>query len=88
MKKFAFALAGAAALTLAACSSGEQDTLENADMNQTVDMNVPDANAAADAEAAALGTQQEQLESENALNAVEDNATNPSDAEEQNVAGM
>jgi len=40
------------------------------------------ANDAANAEAAALGTQEQQLEQENAA------ASNPSDEQEQNVAGM
>ena len=42
--------------------------------------------AANNAEAEALGTQQQQLEAQNAANA--DNTTNPGDADEQNVSGM
>jgi hypothetical protein len=41
------------------------------------------ANDAANAEADALGNQEQQLEDENA-----DNTVNPSDAQEQNVSGM
>ena len=44
------------------------------------------ANDAANAEAAALGNQQNQLENENA--AAADNTSNPSDDQEQNVSGM
>jgi hypothetical protein len=42
------------------------------------------ANDAANAEAAALGAQQQQLENQSAA----DNGVNPSDAQEQNVSGM
>ena len=89
MKMRVFALAGATALMLTACSGGDQDAVNNAEMNQTgADLNgLADdaANDAANAEAAALGTQQEQLEQENA---VDDNTVNPADADEQNVSGM
>ena len=87
MKMRVFALTGAAALALAACSSGNEDTVDNAEMNQpAADLNgLADdaANDAANAEAEALGNQQEQLEQENA-----DNTVNPADADEQNVSGM
>ena len=89
MKMRVFALTGAAALTLAACSSGNEDAVENAEMNQpAADLNgLADdaANDAANAEAAALGNQLEQLNEENA---VDDNTVNPADADEQNVSGM
>lgn len=90
MKRLAFVLTGVAALTLTACRGNNQDTLQNAELNQ------PSAEAldeqanqaaldAANAEAAALGSQQQALEEQNA--AVEE-ATSPSDADEQNVSGM
>jgi hypothetical protein len=89
MKKFVFALAGTAALSLSACNSSNQDTVQNAEMNQpAADLNQLSDDAASDAansEAAALGTQQNQLENENAA---ADDTINPSDAEEQNVSGM
>ena len=88
MKRLNFALVGAAALALAACSSNNQDAVENAEMNQPAaelnDLSSDAANDAANAEAAALGTQQQQLENE----ATADNTTNPADADEQNVSGM
>lgn len=88
MKRLAFALAGVTALALAGCSSSNQDQVNNAEMNQpsAEDLNQLSsdaANDAANAEAAALGAQEQQLENESA-----DNTVNPSDAQEQNVAGM
>ena len=88
MKRLVFALTGAAALTLAACGSSNQDQVSNAELNQpTADLN-EQANEAAmqAAEDAALGNQQAQLNQENA--AAKENVVNPSDAQEQNVSGM
>ena len=89
MKKFAFALVGTTALALAACNNSNQDSVENVEMNQPPtelnDLSSDAANDAANAEAAALGTQQQQLEQENA---VADNTANPVDEDEQNVSGM
>jgi hypothetical protein len=88
MKRLVFALTGAAALTLAACGSSNQDQVGNAELNQpTADLN-EQANEAAmqAAEDAALGNQQAQLNQENA--AAKENVVNPSDAQEQNVSGM
>jgi hypothetical protein len=88
MKKLAFALTGAAALGLAACSGNNQDAVDNAEMNQPAaelnELSNEAAMDAANAEAAALGNQQQQLEQENAA----DNAATPTDEQEQNVAGM
>jgi hypothetical protein len=90
MKRLAFALTGAAAVTLAACSGNNQDTVQNAEMNQPSaeqlnELSNQAAMDAANAEAAALGAQQQQLEHENAAL---DNAVNPAEADEQNVNGM
>ena len=87
MKRLAFALAGAAALTLAGCNSSNQDQVNNAELNQPtadeLNQAASDAaNDAANAEAAALGQQQQQLEANTTT------ADNPDDAQEQNVAGM
>ena len=91
MKRLAFVLSGATALVLSACSGNNEDSLQNAEMNQpnSDELNQLSNQAAIDAanaEAEALGTQQQQLENENA--AAEDDATNPTDADEQNVSGM
>jgi len=89
MKLRVFALTGAAAMALGACSSNNEDAVNNAEMNQPAsDLNALSndaANDAANAEAEALGAQQQQLEQENA---VADNTVNPEDADEQNVSGM
>jgi hypothetical protein len=86
MNKLVFALAGAA-LALGACSSGgdEGDNVLNAAATEDLNQSASDAANAADAEAAALGDQLNQLENTPATNEpVEDT----SDAQEQNVAGM
>lgn len=84
MNKLIFALAGAT-LTLAACSGGGD--ADNAAMNEpsSDELNQAASDAANDAEAAALGDQLNQLEN---TPATTDTAANPSDAQEQNVAGM
>lgn len=85
MKKLVFVVTGVAALTLAACGRGNQDVVDNAEMNQpAADLNELSNEAAVDAEAAALGNEQQQAEE----NAIEDNTVNPTDAQEQNVSGM
>ena len=89
MKKLVFIVTGIAALGLAACSGNNQDAVNNAEVNQPAaeDLNQlsTDAANAANAEAAALGNQQAQLNSENAA---ADDTTNPTDEQEQNVSGM
>ena len=91
MKRLAFAIGGAAVLSLGlalgACSGSNQDAVNNAEVNQpsAEDLNqlsTDAANDAANAEAAALGNQQAEL------NAATDNTTNPTDEQEQNVSGM
>ena len=89
MKRLVFAFTGAAALSLSACSGNNQDQVTNTEMNQPsgdeLNQSAMDAaNDAANAEAAALGAQQQELENQSAA----DDAANPSDAQEQNVSGM
>jgi ABC-type oligopeptide transport system substrate-binding subunit len=86
MKRLTFALAGTAALLVAACSGNNQDQVNNAELNQagTEDLNALANDAATNnAEAQALGTQQDQLNQQ-----ADDNTVNPADADEQNVSGM
>ena len=88
MKKLSFAVIGAVALMTGACSGGNDDQVNNAEMNQTgAELNDIANDAAANAaEAQNLAAQQQQLEANNAE--ATDNTVNPEDADEQNVSGM
>ncbi len=89
MKKLTFAVIGGMALLTCACNRGNEDQVDNAQMNQTGTELNDIANDAANnaAEAEALGAQQQQLEANNVAQST-DNTVNPKDADEQNVAGM
>ena len=86
MKKLTFVLVGSLALLAAACSRGNEDQVNNADMNQygAEDLNNLAADAANNAEAEALGNQLNELNQEDSA----DNTDSPTDADEQNVSGM
>ena len=85
MKRLTFALASAATLLLAACGGGNQDQVNNAEMNQAGADNLNElANEAATNETQVLGNQQEALNQETSS----DTTVNPEDADEQNVSGM
>jgi hypothetical protein len=88
MKYLSFAAIAGAALLTAACGRGNEDQVNNAEMNQTGTEQLNDlANeAAANAEAESLANQQQQLNAENAASA--DNSADSDDEQEQNVAGM
>ena len=88
MKKLAFVLVGAGALLTTACNKGNEDQVNNAEMNQPAPELNALANEAANTanEAEALNTQAQNLANE--ANAVSDNTVNPKDADEQNVSGM
>jgi hypothetical protein len=90
MKRLVFAVVGTAALALAACNNTNQDVVQNAELNQpnTDELNELANQAAMDAanaQAAARSAQEHAMQLENAAT---DNATNPTDAQEQNVSGM
>ena len=94
MKKFAFALVGAASIALAGCGGQGDDSLaENAQENlegQAENLDALAGNAATDAEAEALGNQAEQLrdEGENREEAIDEaDVTNAAEAD-QAVNGM
>ena len=88
MKKFGFALVGAASLALAGCSGKNDDSLNNAEnMDAASNLNALSNQAANDAEAEALGNQAAQLNQEGNGAADELNASSDSKADE-NVSGM
>jgi hypothetical protein len=94
MKKLGFVVVGSAALALAACGSNNADQLNEVEA-QNVEANVLNdlADNAANAEIEALGTQDQQLEAENAADAQTNlevppsNVTDPSQVEDD-VQGM
>ena len=87
MKRLAFALVTGSALLVAACNDGNQDQVNNAELNQPAAELNELANDAANiaSEAEALNNQAQNLQNE-AANA--DDAVSPADADEQNVSGM
>jgi len=90
MKRLAFVIVGTAAFTLAACNRGNEDAVQNAELNQpNAELNEIANQAAMDAanaEAQILADQQNALNAENA--AAQDKTVNPREADEQNVSGM
>ncbi len=93
MKKFAFALVGAASIALAGCGGQGDDTLgENVQENmeaQAENIDALAANAGTDAEAEALGNQADQLrnEGDQAEEAIDDADVNAAEVD-QAVNGM
>ncbi len=90
MKRLAFVTIGAAVLALGACNKGSEDTVQNAELNQPAAEQLNDL-----ANQAAMDAANEQAAAQNNIanevheqNAVIENVTNPTDAEQQNVAGM
>jgi hypothetical protein len=90
MKRLAFVTVATATLALAGCNRGNEDAVNNAELNQpNAELNEIANQAAMDAanaEAAALASQQNLLNAENA--AAQDNTVNPREADEQIVSGM
>ena len=89
MKRLAFVIVGTAAFTLAACNRGNEDAVQNAELNQPAAEQINElanqaAMDAANAQAAANSAKQ----ASNELNAAAENVTNPREADEQNVSGM
>ena len=90
MKRLAFVAIGAAVLALGACNKGSEDTVQNAELNQPApeQLNELANQAAMDAandQAAALNSMANDVKEQNAT---VENVTNPTDEEQQNVAGM
>lgn len=83
MKRLVFLIGGAAALALGACSSNNQDAVNNAELNQPA---ADDLNTLANQAASNADTNAVNQADQNA--AAEDNSTNPTDAIENNVDAM
>ena len=83
MNKLAFALVGAASITLAACSQDRADENAAANAEATENLDALAGEAANDAEAEALGNQAAQLNAaaEELANASDDVETNASEAD-------
>lgn len=90
MKRLAFVTIGAAVLALGACNKSSEDTVQNAELNQPAAEQLNElANQAAMDAANEQAAAQNNIENEvQEQNAVIENVTNPTDAEQQNVAGM
>jgi polyhydroxyalkanoate synthesis regulator phasin len=90
MKRLAFVTIGLAALTLAACNKGNQDAVQNAELNQpeTDQLNELANQAAMDAAENQAAAQNQINKAVNEQNAAIDNTVNPQEADEQNVSGM
>ena len=89
MKRLAFVTIVTASLVLAGCNKGNEDVVNNAELNQPQsDLNEIANQAAMDAansQAAAQSNIQNAVQQENAS---VDNTVNPREADEQNVSGM
>ena len=89
MKRLAFVTIATTALALAGCNRGNEDAVQNAEINQPAAEQLNElanqaAMDAANAQAAANNAQA----AANEANAVADIAVNPQEADEQNVSGM
>ena len=89
MKRLVFLTVAAASLTLGACNRGNEDAVNNAELNQPEsDLNEIANQAALDAANEAAAAQNAMQQSANEQNAVVENVVNPAEADEQNVSGM
>jgi len=89
MKRLVFLTVAAASLTLGACNRGNEDAVNNAELNQPEsDLNEIANQAALDAANEAAAAQNAMQKSANEQNAVVENVVNPAEADEQNVSGM
>ena len=86
MKKLAFVTLGAASLALVACHRGNEDAVQNAELNQPDAEQLNDLSNQAAMDDNAEAPVNNTLQDENA--AAQDNTVNPKEADEQNVSGM
>ncbi|HKP34252.1 MAG TPA: hypothetical protein VJT70_05670, partial [Sphingomicrobium sp.] len=85
MKRLAFVTLGMASLALAACNRGNEDSVQNAELNQpnADQLNELANQAAMDAAANQAAAQNAINEAVEEQNATVENVTNPIDADEQ-----
>jgi len=89
MKKLTFVTVTAAVVALAACNKGNEDAVQNAELNQPAAEQLNElANQAAMDAANAQAAANNAMNAANELNAAADNTVNPHEADEQNVSGM
>ena len=89
MKRLAFVTIATASLALAGCNRGNEDVVNNAELNQPQsDLNEIANQAAMDAANAQAAAQANIQNATQQENASVDNAVNPKEADEQNVSGM
>jgi|SRR5690349_3899131 len=89
MKRLAFVAIVTGSLALAGCNRGNEDAVNNAELNQPEsDLNAIANQAAMDAANQAAAAQNAMQQAANEQNASLDNAVNPKEADEQNVSGM
>jgi hypothetical protein len=89
MKRLTFVTVSAALLALAACNRGNEDQVQNAQLNQPAAEQLNElANQAAMDAANAQAAANNAEAAANELNAAADNVANPREADEQNVSGM
>jgi hypothetical protein len=89
MKRLAFVGIGAALFVLGGCNRGNEDAVQNAELNQPAADQLNElANQAAMDAANAQASANNAQAAANELNAAADNTVNPREADEQNVSGM
>ena len=89
MKRLAFVTIATASLAVAGCNRGNEDVVNNAELNQPQsDLNEIANQAAMDAANAQAAAQANIQNATQQENASVDNAVNPKEADEQNVSGM
>jgi hypothetical protein len=86
MKRLAFVVIGAGSLVLSACHNGNEDAVQNAELNQPDAEQLNDLANQAAVDANAQAPVNNVLQDENA--AATENTVNPKEADEQNVSGM
>ena len=89
MKRLAFVTIATASLAVAGCNRGNEDVVNNAELNQPQsDLNEIANQAAMDAANAQAAAQANIQNATQQENASVDNAVNPKEADEKNVSGM